>query len=228
MPSAATPMADSRDMYMVHTVFRREFGAAPQVIRNVADGDVKRARLVADHLALLTFVLEHHHQGEDNLVWPKLLERGAVEIAPMVETMERQHEAIHGPLEEVDARLGQWRQTAGAIERDVLATAVERLIPPLFEHLDTEEANLLSLIDKHLTAAEWAEVAAAGMAKLPKGKLPLTIGMALYEAEPEHVQVLKDAVPAPVWFIFSRLGPRAYAKHSRRIYGTATPARFAG
>ncbi|RKR89640.1 hemerythrin-like domain-containing protein [Micromonospora pisi] len=228
MPSAATPMADSRDMYMVHTVFRREFGAAPQVIRNVADGDVKRARLVADHVELLTFLLNTHHKGEDDLVWPKLLERGATEIAPMVETMERQHEAIHGPLDEVDAKLGQWRRTADAIERDALAAAVERLIPPLLEHLATEEANLLSLIDKHLTAAEWAEVAAASMGKLPKGKLPLSFGMALYEAEPEHVQVLKEAVPTPVWFVFSRLGPRAYANHSRRIHGTATPARFAG
>ncbi|MFK3979435.1 hemerythrin domain-containing protein [Micromonospora sp. NPDC050397] len=217
-------MADSRDMYVVHKVFRREFAAVPGLVREVAEGDVTRAGLVADHVGLLTFVLTKHHEGEDLLVWPKLLERGAAEITPMVETMEHQHEALHRALAEVDAKLDQWRRTAGTGEREALAAAVERMIPPMVEHLDTEETHVLSLIDKYLTAAEWEAVAAATMGKMPKSKLPLVFGMALYGAEPEQVRILKDTLPAPAWFMFSRLGPRAFAKHSRRIHGTATPA----
>ncbi|MCW2911163.1 MAG: hypothetical protein JWL68_5952, partial [Actinomycetia bacterium] len=30
--------ADTRDMYMVHTTFRREFGALPALVRNVRPG----------------------------------------------------------------------------------------------------------------------------------------------------------------------------------------------
>jgi hypothetical protein len=36
--------ADTSDMYMVHTTFRREFGALPSLVRNVQAGDIRRSR----------------------------------------------------------------------------------------------------------------------------------------------------------------------------------------
>src|SRR4029453_8963633 len=83
--------ADSRDMYAVHRVFRREFTNLPELIEAVADGDTRRAEVVAGHLEFLVVFLHPHHQGEDELVWPRLLSRGAAEISPLVHTMESQH-----------------------------------------------------------------------------------------------------------------------------------------
>jgi hypothetical protein len=91
------------------------------------------------------------------------------------------------------------------------------LIPALVEHLTAEETHVLALIDEALTDDEWAEVGAAAMAKTPKRKLPMIFGMVLRDSAPEHVAALKTVIPAPAWFVFSRLGPRAYAKYARGL-----------
>jgi hypothetical protein len=69
----------------------------PELILAVEDGDPERARIVADHIALINSMLHIHHTGEDKHLWPKLLTRGAREIAPLVHTVERQHQGWTKP-----------------------------------------------------------------------------------------------------------------------------------
>jgi hypothetical protein len=45
------PLADARDMFAVHTMFRREFGMSLDLVRGVMAGDAQRAAAVADHIA---------------------------------------------------------------------------------------------------------------------------------------------------------------------------------
>jgi len=210
-------MADSRDMYVIHSAFRREFPAAAALVRAVPADDKATAARVAAHVLLLTGVLNLHHTGEDELVWPKLLQRGPAEIAPLVETMERQHEGLHRALAEVEERAAIWSRTAAPADRQELAAALDAMIPPMLEHLGSEEAHLLSLIDKYLTEKEWGQVGAAAMASTPKNRLPMLFGMVLRDARPEHVEGLKAVTPAPAWFVLSRLGPPAYARYARRL-----------
>lgn len=208
-------MADSRDMYVIHSAFRREFPAAPALVR--AARDRAAVNRVADHIMLITGILDLHHTGEDEMVWPKLLERGADEIAPLVETMEKQHAVLHHGLIDVEARTATWRQTGRSEDGEALARAIEAVVPPMLEHLATEEEHLLALIDKHLTDEEWAEVGSGGMGKAKKSQLPVIFGMVLRDGRPEHVATLKAVIPAPAWFIMSRLGPRAYDRYTRRL-----------
>ncbi|MFC8076691.1 hypothetical protein ACFUN8_14280 [Streptomyces sp. NPDC057307] len=44
--------ADVRDMYMAHTMFRREIGLAPALVRGVESGNAERAGVVADQSPL--------------------------------------------------------------------------------------------------------------------------------------------------------------------------------
>ena len=81
----AGPLADVRDMYVVHRAFRREFGLLPDLIRDVISGDVARAEVVASHLDLVLAGLHMHHTGEDVVLWPLLLER----VAPSAEGVEQ-------------------------------------------------------------------------------------------------------------------------------------------
>ncbi|MFI7024210.1 hemerythrin domain-containing protein [Micromonospora sp. NPDC049900] len=210
-------MADSRDMYVVHSLFRREFPAAAALVRTVPADDVPAAARVADHVLLLTGALHTHHSGEDKHVWPKLLQRGPDEIAPLVESMESQHESLHAALAEVEERVTVWRDTATVADREALAAAVDALIAPMAAHLDAEEAHVLPLIDKYLTDEEWAEAGKHGMASAQKSQLPLIFGMLLHDARPEHTESLKAVIPGPVWFVLSRLGPGAYGRYVRRL-----------
>src|SRR5215470_1183964 len=145
------PLADARDMFAVHTMFRREFGAVPSLISSVADGDEQRTAVVADHIALITLILEVHHSAEDDYIWPLLRERGGAEIAAIVDIMEQQHVGIYKGYLRVKEALADWRENASAGSRDALAGTVGQLLPLLDEHLSLEETRVVPQIERHLT-----------------------------------------------------------------------------
>ena len=128
-------LADARDMFAAHTMFRREFGLMPGLVRAVRAGDRWGTALAADHIALVSTVLNHHHSGEDSYVWPPLLERCPQDCAPIVGVMEDQHQAIHHSLLQVEEALAAWRDSASADARDALAGAIDQLLPVMKEHL---------------------------------------------------------------------------------------------
>ncbi len=84
IPAQPTPFTPTftRDMLVVHQAFRREFRLLPQLVRATPTADLARARVVADHLDVITELLHHHHGGEDRLLWPQLLARVGQESAP--------------------------------------------------------------------------------------------------------------------------------------------------
>jgi hypothetical protein len=47
--------------------------------------------------------------------------------------------------------------------------------------------------------------------------------MLLHKGDPEVVEVILAQVPALPRLVLPRLAPRAYARHARRVHGTATP-----
>jgi len=225
MTTYAGPMADVRDMYMIHTVFRREFGLMPRLVRGVADGDTARSAIVGAHLDLVCRFLHVHHEGEDVILWPLLLERGGEVTRSVVPTMQDQHASIEAALGQVTDLLSAWRLTAR--EGEALADACETLLAALTAHMALEEEQILPLAEKLVTDAEWRQLGAHGRALFTKQEFPVCFGMAMYEGDREVVKsVLADA-PLPVRLLAPRLAPRAFAAHSRRVHGTATPPRAA-
>lgn len=220
------PLADVRDMYMAHIMFRREIGLAPALIRDVADRDVERAATVADHLRIVDNSLHHHHVAEDKHIWPRLAERAGTEAGPVVQVMEEQHGAIDALLAEVRTGLAQWRDTADAARGEALAGAMARLHGLLVEHLATEEDRALPLIEKHITAAEWGQMLADSASDVAQEEMPLIFGMMAYEADPGTVRDIIAQLPPEVGGVLGDLAPQSYATHARQVYGTETPARI--
>jgi hemerythrin-like domain-containing protein len=224
--SPETP-ADTRDMYMVHTAFRREFAALPALVRDVAAGDTERAHLIAEHIGFLTAVLEAHHRAEDIHLWPKLLDRGSEEVGPVVQVMEGHHERIEQLTVQTVAALGEWRQDAAAERGRLLADVLDGLYGVLYEHMGLEEQRILPLAEKYVTAAEWHAMAGSTGAALPPEKMPLVFGMTLYEANPEVIENTLSSLPSEVRTMLEEQGPRDFAAHSKHVHGTPTPHRSA-
>ncbi|MGW4462978.1 hemerythrin domain-containing protein [Micromonospora sp. NPDC004704] len=220
-------MADVRDMYTVHIAFRREFGQLASLVRAVGDGDTARAELLGDHIELLCAALHSHHTGEDELLWPKLLERGAEEVAPLVHLMEAQHQAVDNAITEINGTLPLWRSTASATGRETLADALDRLNASLIEHLGMEEERILPLAEKHITAVEWEQLGQHSMAGMPKKRLPLIFGMVMYEGDPQVIKEVLDTMPLLARLLMPTIARRLFASHSKRIHGTASPTRVA-
>lgn len=217
------PMADVSDMYMAHAMMRREFRLLPDLVHDVKPGDIARAQVLADHADKICLVLHLHHEGEDIVLWPLLLERGAEDAARIVPTMEKQHHGIEAALNDVNAIMPTWRSTAGDSGR--LATALEVLRDRLVEHMAMEEREILPLAEKYVTAAEWNQLGEHGLKGSPKKDLPLTLGMVMYEGDPAVVKAVLANAPAPARLIMPLLAPRLYAKHAKRVHGTPTPPR---
>jgi hemerythrin-like domain-containing protein len=182
----------------------------------VPPGDTERARLVAAHFRDYALGLHHHHTAEDELVWPLLLARVDLE-ADLVLRMEAQHSRVAAGLTEIEALLAQWETTASADTGEVLATALERHRETLVEHLTDEEDHLLSLIEEHLTVAEWSRLGENFASNTPKDKLLYFLGALLEEATPEEAAELLGKLPAPARLIWRLVGRRKYAQRTRRL-----------
>jgi hemerythrin-like domain-containing protein len=217
------PLADARDMFAVHTMFRREFGISPDLIRSVMAGDAQRAAAVADHIALVSTILNLHHTGEDKHIWPLLHERCPAEIAEIVDVMEDQHERIHEECLRLGDALKAWRESTSAESRDAVAGVLERLISQLETHLALEEDRVVPLIEQYLTAAEYGRVAGEGAEDTPPGLLPVTLGMVIYEADPAVTEKIIAEMPPEIRPAFPQAANEAYAAYARQLHGTPTP-----
>ena len=217
--------ADTREMYMVHTTFRREFGALPGLVRSVETGDTGRSQIVAEHIDILSVYLYAHHHSEDIHLWPRLLERAPRDVAPIVDLMERQHENIERLNTAVDQAASAWRANAGGESREALADLSGQLIYVLDEHMGLEEQRILPLAEKYMTAAEWHDMAAESGRAIPRDKIPLVFGMTLYEANREVIRKTLSELPPEARSVLQEQGPLAFSAHSERVYGTATPPR---
>jgi hemerythrin-like domain-containing protein len=216
-------LTDTREMLVVHSLFRRELRLASGLVRGVAAGDVQRAGVVSAHLQLVEDVLHHHHTSEDDLLWPKLLDRVADEIAPVVRLMEAQHEQVDALLARIGVLRPQWAQDPSAERGGELAGLYDEQYAGLAEHLDAEETRVLPLVARCITAAEWNELGEAGRAGIPRKDMALVFGMLMYEGDPEVVKIMLAPAPLPVRVLVPRLGRRAYRKHAVAVHGTATP-----
>lgn len=211
---------DAQDMRIVHRAFRREIRLLGEMIAAVAPGDVKRAAVLAEHFTDLRAGLINHHQGEDELLWPLMLARLGPE-REVVLRMEAEHGRVAETLNEVNDLVTQWAPTADAETRDRLVAALEEHRTVLVEHLDDEEAHLLPLAERFLTAKEFDALGEHFVQNTPKTKLFKYFGMVMEDADERERAILLGGLPAPIRLVWRLLGPPLYARTLRRVRATA-------
>ena len=57
------------------------------------------------------------------------------------------------------------------------------------------------------------------------GEFPLILGMMMYEGEPAVIQKVLSQLPEDVRPFVAQAARQAFAAHSERVHGTATPVR---
>ncbi|MFJ6074004.1 hemerythrin domain-containing protein [Streptomyces sp. NPDC093065] len=217
-PDAPADKPEIQQMKVIHRVMRREFAQLPDLVAAVGAGDTARARLLGEHLSLVLDMLHEHHEAEDELLWPVLVQRVPLK-KDLIAVMETQHQAIGDAVDAVAARLPAWTAQAGATARDLLAGALRDLGPALTEHLDLEEEEVLPLIHDHLTVPEWLAPQKHAMKHGPRtltGKLTLA-GMVLEDATPRERAWFLGEMPAPARLLWRLRGARRYDEHVRLV-----------
>jgi hemerythrin-like domain-containing protein len=214
----ASDRPDTRDMIVVHNVFRRLFGDLPGLIRAVPDGDTARAATLCAFVEELATGLHQHHTTEDELLWPVLLERVQLDRGAVL-CAEEQHERVHELLEVVHVELVPFRAAARAPDRDALADTLAELAAVLGEHMADEERDVLPLVEQHLSVAEWTAVGASARAKIPTDRLLVQLGWMLDGLPAGERRAFLRHLPVPARIAWRLVGRRNWAKERSAVYG---------
>ncbi len=209
-------LTDTHDMIVAHRTFRREFRLIPELVRKVAPGDTARAAVVAAHARLVLRGLHLHHTSEDDLLWPKLLERAAPDAA-FIERMEAQHGQVEHYLEQLEPALRRWESEARPAVSEEVASTFDRLRDALLEHLDDEERHILPIAARCITQAEWNELGDHGLKQTKKKDLPILFGAVAEEATPEEMVEILGTVPLPVRILLRTVFAKKYQRYISRV-----------
>jgi Hemerythrin HHE cation binding domain len=226
MTTVDESLTDTLDMYAahamlaLHAMFRREFGVMPDLVRAVAAGDRHRAALVADHIALVSGMLNRHYAGEDRHIWPRLRDRCPELYAPLADVTGGLRHAVQTCLLQVKEAAESWRVGASAQTRGVLGDAIDRLIHATTDHLALDEERLVPLVEKHITEAEYAVKVRESAASVPLDQLPTLFGMFMYDADPVLFGMFVADMPVEVQPDIMDLSVKAYAAYAAELYGT--------
>jgi len=192
-------------MVRFHRVFREALGCAAQIVGSASSDDAERVACVSSYYANVLALLHAHHEGEDELLWPKLMTR-APEHADLVARVSGQHEGVLTWLEAAEARLAEWVAEPNVDRGAALASALATLGAELGLHLDDEERHILPLAADYLTVEEWNELPAHGMRTFSGDKPWLVIGLIQEQMPPEAVVEMEAHMPPPIRDFWTNAG----------------------
>ena len=195
-------LTDTRDMYSVHEAFRRGLGDARGQIAVVSEGDIERARRLASYLSDLLWLLHVHHEGEDELLYPLLSVR-APECQELFARMDNQHREVLPSLESARRAAERFGESGSIADGQALADACESLLELLAPHLSEEEIEVLPVVARVISPAEWGALPEHAFAQYSGTRIWLPFGLAI-EAMPEDLlEGMREHLPPPVaamWF----------------------------
>jgi hemerythrin-like domain-containing protein len=200
------PPADS-DMRPVHKVFRDSLSSAQQLIASAA-GDVSRRAMIANYYSNLMNFLKVHHDGEEELVFPVLIER-APDQRDILDKAITDHEAVVVLMTSVEDQVEIW-EAKGDDEAQGVVDALADLQATLSPHLDEEEAEVLPLVAPHMNAAEWGQLPGHAMRHFQGDKIWLIIGLIRENFTQQQRDTMLAHMPPPAREMWETTGERSF------------------
>ena len=207
---------DVRDMAIIHRTFRAGYTESARLVRAAPAPSPERVTFLADHIDFAIAALHIHHEGEDELLYPKLIER-VPEQAPMTEEVEHEHQLVKTALDEASAACAAWRQRPSAETGEALAAALDQLNAVAQRHLDDEEQKIVPLAAVTLTQQEWDAVGKHGVAQIPRNKRGIAFGMILDPLDDTERTYMKRVLPRPVRILYPILIQRPWKKYASTL-----------
>jgi iron-sulfur cluster repair protein YtfE (RIC family) len=221
MTSQTTNHLDLTLMVAFHDAFRRDLAhLAHAASRRPAhlEEPARRTAVLAGW-ELFKTQLHIHHTAEDHDLWPRMrihLADRPDELA-LLQAMQDEHARIDPMLSAVEGALAD---RDGGHQR--LGDTVDELASALHGHLAHEERDVLPLIDRSLSQAEWE-----AFGNDQRRRIGIRGGAQLFpwlldEATPEQIQAVLGQLPSPLRVVYRRIWEPRYARHDH--WEPATPA----
>ena len=207
---------DVRDMAIVHRTFRTAYDEAARLVRAAPVPSPQRVKFLADHIDFSISALNIHHDGEDELLYPKLIDR-VPEQAAMTQEIEHEHEVVKTALDDASAASEGWRQQPSANTGKALAEALDYLNSVSQHHLDDEEQNVVPLAAVTLTQQEWDALGKHSVAQIPRNKRAIAFGMILDPLDEPDRAFMMRTLPPPVRILSGILIKRPWTKYASTL-----------
>jgi hemerythrin-like domain-containing protein len=152
--------------------------------------------------------LRHHHQGEDDVVFPLVVSRRP-DFANIEAELQAEHATIDERLEAANdafAQLGSQPTAEGATK---VHDALGQLTDTLDRHLAHEEADALPVIAAVVSDAEMAKIEKGFLRTLPRRDLGLSLA-ALDATVAAHPELHLPPVPKPALLLLALVWRRQY------------------
>ncbi|EMF01888.1 hemerythrin domain-containing protein [Streptomyces mobaraensis NBRC 13819 = DSM 40847] len=189
-PSFASLASGHRTMLLAHRAMVRDLDRVARTAEGLAAApDAERAEALRAYIEKLSQIIEHHHEGEDEFLWPSLRRLGADEAALTLMTTEH---------DELAKNLRHWHETARGLGADPSAAAeLARLTHPLRDelarHAADEERELSGRLAPVLDEKVWKGFAAHMRKTAPSWTLKFMPAWLSSVAGPDE----RSGVPAP-------------------------------
>jgi hemerythrin-like domain-containing protein len=208
---------DTHEMVLIHRVIRREFGQLPRLFRSAAN-DRARSAIIGTHAREMVQFLHTHHTGEDELLFPLLRERTALD-PQLMDRMDGQHAQVNDAVATVSAELPQWTTSADAAAGERMAACIDAMMPTLIDHLAEEEQKLLPIVSVTLTQSEWNALGKHGMSAIPITRRLVILGHITEEASDIERRTFMQVVPSPARLAYKLIGHRQFIRETAAIRG---------
>jgi hemerythrin-like domain-containing protein len=142
--------------------------------------------------------LRHHHETEDEDLWPRIVAT-APATADALKELSEEHQHLEDALDHLAAvELSEADPDAGAKARAALQQAAVAVRDTVHSHLAHEEPILFPALREHITPEYWAQFSQRVIATTPPVAGHLMIGFLDQVGTPDEVQLMLAALPEPV------------------------------
>jgi hypothetical protein len=205
-----TPLTDVSDMPLMHKAFYRGLGDARSQLSFIDDGDTERAAHFAKYISELLWLLHAHHEGEDELLYPLLVQR-VPEESDLFTRMEAQHSAVESNLRAATDAAVTYRVSGSTADADALAEACDALLALLTTHLTEEEQEVLPVAARAITPEEWGQLPGHVLMAYRGDRIWLVFGLATEAFPPPLIDGILSG-PSPIGPMWLGGGRAAFAQ----------------
>jgi hemerythrin-like domain-containing protein len=191
---------DQTGMYVMHHAFRRDLDSFAAAVENTPLSEAEVWAALEHRWRQFAEVLHHHHDAEDELLWPLLAGHarvaGNAEDLAVLEDMTAEHAVIDPALGAVRSALAQMREHPCTDHRNALDIRVAAAREGLHQHLAHEEGHALPMLQRTLSVEENAAFEKALEKVYPLRMLPFLLCWAAHRLPEEaRARILEQAPP---------------------------------
>lgn len=171
---------------LVHDLHRR----ASSLLAEAASRPAAPAAALAETRDFLVAQLRHHHEAEDDLLWPMIIAE-APGLTCSLDALSTEHVQLDAALDALAAA------PVSGLDRTALIDAAIVLRDLVHTHLDHEEPVLFPALRDHVSEEAWKEFAQEVIATAPDVGTDLMVGFLEQVGTPEEVAIILGGLPAP-------------------------------